>query len=390
MLRPAGSSLLILPASFLLVACAPSSALAAADQPGSTDFQRLAASALEADRVGHYSDAADLYRQALAKNPEWSVGWKNLGTLLADRGDYRAAREALEILVKLEPRNGDALILLGVCDFKMGKYDDAVSHLEKARAFHISSRALASVLYYYSASVMIQRGDFDSARKRLLLLAYQDVSTDALMEAYGLATLRIKVIPGAEAADVRDVVLEVGRFASTTSHLKVAEAREGFERLLAKYPAQPGLHYAYGEYLAAHQLFSEACDQFSREIPLAPMDPMPRVQLAAVKSQELNLGVEALRWAEEAVKLAPSSFAARFVLGKILLKLGRYDEAAGELETAEKVAPDSIAVHALLRQTYQRTGRIVDAKREADILQKLQEFEASMKGEGSDETSTPP
>ncbi len=352
--------------------------------------QQLAESALMADRAGRSTEAIGLYRRALAGNPQWSIGWKNLGTLLADEGDYVAAQEALKNLVKLEPRNGDAWILLGVCDFKMGKYDDAVSHLEKARAFHISSRALVSVLYYYSASVMILQGDFDSARKRLLLLAYQDVSTDALMEAYGLATLRIKVLPGKEAPDVQAVVLEVGRFASTTTHLKVSEARDGFERLLAKYPAQLGLHYAYGEYLSAHQLFPEACDQFAREATLAPMDPMPRVQIAAIKSQELDQVVKALPLAEEAVKLAPSSFAARFVLGKILLKLGKYNEAAAELETAEKEAPDSIAVHALLRQAYQRIGRTADAKREAHTLQKLQEFEASMKGEGSDETSTSP
>jgi tetratricopeptide (TPR) repeat protein len=357
------------------------------EQAQESDVRSLSRVAAEAKAAGKFEKALELYRLALAQNPAWSEGWESLGILLADRKEYVRAREAFENLVKLQPKSGDAWTLLGLCEFRMGQYDLAVGHLEKARTFQIANKALLRLLYYYSAAVMILRGDFDTAQIRLLLLAREGVASDELMEAYGLAALRVASLPGRERPELRTVVLEVGRLVANAPHLRVKEATAGFERLIAKYPSQPGLRYAYGKYLASHALYAEACEAFKQEVNNSPQDTMARLQIASIQSQQLNGPAEALPVAEEAAKLNPQLFASHFVLGRILLKLGQTDRAVRELETAAQQAPDSVMVHTMLLHAYNKAKRKEDAAREQEVLRQLQEFEAAIKGETSSHTT---
>jgi len=375
--------LLVLAAGLL----SPSSMPGIREQAQESDVRSLSRAAAEAKAAGEFEKALELYRLALAQNPAWSEGWESLGILLADRKEYVRARAAFENLVKLQPKSGDAWTLLGLCEFRMGQYDLAVGHLEKARTFEIVDKTLLRLLYYYSAAVMILHGDFDTAQIRLLLLAREGVASDELMEAYGLAALRVASLPGQEPPGLRTVVLEVGRLVANTRHLSVTEATAGFERLIAKYPSQPGLRYAYGEYLASHALYAEACEAFKQEVNNSPQDAMARLQIATIQSQQRNRPTEALPLAEEAVKLAPQLFASHFVLGRILLKLGETDRAVKELETATRQAPRSVMVHTTLLNAYNKANRKDDAAREQETLKRLQRFEASLKGQGSDAVS---
>jgi len=369
-------------AAWLLI---PGLSANAATQTREPDTEALAKAAAKA--AGQFQPAIEAYRRALAQNPAWWQGWESLGMLLADRGEYAQAHEAFETLVKLQPKRGDAWVLLGICEFRLGQYDPAVGHLEKARTFDITDKVLLRLLYYYSAAIMILRGDFDTAQVRLLLLSREGVTSDELMEAYGLAALRIPTLPGQEPPAMRGVALEVGRLVTRSRHMTVEESREGFEKLIAKYPNLAGLQYAYGKYLASHTLFREACEAFKAELRNSPRDATTRLQIAAIQSQQLNQPKEALPLAEEAAQLAPGLFAGHFVLGRILLKLGETDRAVTELETAAKLAPDSVMIHHVLLTAYNKANRREDAAREQEALRRLQEFEAKLKGQGSENSA---
>jgi hypothetical protein len=54
-----------------------------------------------------------------------------------------------------------------------------------------------------------------------------------------------------------------------------------------------------------------------------------------------------------------------------------------ELETAAQQAPDSVMVHTMLLHAYNKAKRKEDAAREQEVLRRLQEFEAAIKGETS-------
>jgi predicted Zn-dependent protease len=82
---------------------------------------------------------------------------------------------------------------------------------------------------------------------------------------------------------------------------------------------------------------------------------------------------DALPLAEKAVQLAPKLYAARNVLGRVLLDLGQVDRAIKELEEGVKLAPASPEMHFALARAYTRAGRKEEAARERETFKKLQD-----------------
>jgi tetratricopeptide (TPR) repeat protein len=78
---------------------------------------------------------------------------------------------------------------------------------------------------------------------------------------------------------------------------------------------------------------------------------------------------EALPFAQRAVSLSPNFDSARFVLGAILARLGRSDEAIAELDIGDRLAPNShwLYLSALNRSiAYLQAGRLEEAISSAD------------------------
>jgi predicted Zn-dependent protease len=69
-------------------------------------------------------------------------------------------------------------------------------------------------------------------------------------------------------------------------------------------------------------------------------------------------------WAEKAVAVDPTDFAAHKALGQVLLETGDTDGAIRELEIGVKMAPASPVMHFQLAKAYQKAGRAADADRE--------------------------
>jgi predicted Zn-dependent protease len=77
--------------------------------------------------------------------------------------------------------------------------------------------------------------------------------------------------------------------------------------------------------------------------------------------------------AEKAVQLAPKLYAARNVLGRVLLEVGQVDRSIVELEEGVKLAPSSPEMHFALARAYTRASRKQDAARERETFKKLQD-----------------
>jgi predicted Zn-dependent protease len=82
---------------------------------------------------------------------------------------------------------------------------------------------------------------------------------------------------------------------------------------------------------------------------------------------------DALPLAEKAVQLAPKLYAARNVLGRVLLELGQVDRSIRELEEGVRLAPSSPEMHFALARAYTRAGRKQEAAREREAFKKLQD-----------------
>jgi predicted Zn-dependent protease len=111
---------------------------------------------------------------------------------------------------------------------------------------------------------------------------------------------------------------------------------------------------------------------------------MSHLQIATIESQQFDNHEAALPFAHKAMELAPQLYVSHFVLGRILLKMGRAEAAVKELEAASNLAPDSVMIHHMLLTAYNKTHRRDAAAREQEILKKLQQFESAWKGQASD------
>ncbi|CAN5293223.1 hypothetical protein BH20GEM2_BH20GEM2_11970 [soil metagenome] len=88
-----------------------------------------------ADRAaaeGAYTDAADLYGQAVAQAPTSVSALLGLGSALAQLGRYEGAERELRRALKLAPEDPEVRLQLGTTLYKRGNYPDAVAELRKA------------------------------------------------------------------------------------------------------------------------------------------------------------------------------------------------------------------------------------------------------------------
>jgi len=365
--------------SALLLAGALLSAAAAtpAPAPSFADVSRRAASAREANRL---PEAIRLYRQGVRLRPRWDEGWWYLGTLLYDGDHYRDAREAFGRFLALKPDAGPAWALRGLCDFRVADYEGALEHIEKGLQLGIGGNAdLLRVARYHQALLLVRAGQFELATHPLTVLARGEPESTGLVDAIGLMMLRMPLFP----ADVPDAKRDLVRRAGRAGYLHLArrgeDAGKAFADLVAAFPAEPWVHYAYGVSLLASDV-PKGLDELRRETELQPDAVYPHLEIAfELLRQGDNEGAKGS--GERAVALAPGLFAAHNALGRALVELGDVERGTRELEAAVRLAPDSPEMHYSLVRAYTKAGRADDAARERATFTELERKRRGQRGE---------
>src|ERR1700739_4569635 len=130
----------------------------------STSFDKLSREAQAAKDRGDAAAGIQLYEKALAQKPGWQEGWWYDGSLLYDQNQYARAAAALRHLVALNPKLGGAWALLGLSEFEVGKTDNALSDLQKAKALGTGTEpSLTDVVDYHLAILLNAHGEPDAA-----------------------------------------------------------------------------------------------------------------------------------------------------------------------------------------------------------------------------------
>jgi tetratricopeptide (TPR) repeat protein len=342
----------------------------------------------EARQADQLREALDHYATALKLRPNWKEGWWNTGAILYEQDHYPEARDAFRNLVSLEADNGPAWGMLGLCEFQTREYDRAIISLLRGRSLGLAgNQELEAVVRYHAALLYIHFEQFEIAFDVLSEFLRAGNDSPKVVQAFGLAILRMPYFETEIPAEQRDLVLVAGRAAVGMASRRPEAAQGAFDQLMARYPNAPNVHYAYGVFLL-NQDSDAALKEFKRELEISPQHQPSMVQMAFeyVKRDDYNT---ALPLAEKAVQLAPKMFPARNVLGRILLQLGQIDRAIKELEEGARLAPTSPEMHYALGRAYRRAGREEDAKRETALFQKLEEEfnarrNAELMGGGSD------
>jgi len=332
-------------------------------------FVKLADNARLADRL---DEAITLYGKALRIKPRWPDGWWYVGAMFYEKDAYEPARDAFQNLVALEPKRGQGWAMLGLCQFQTADFERAIVSLERGRSLGVNDNSeLAAVVRYHTALLYIRFEQFEIAYD--ILKEFMKVGNESpkVIEAFGLAMLRMPFLPKEIPPDKREEVLLAGQAGFDMAARRLSQARAAFDTLLARYPNEPNVHYGFGVFMISQDA-DIALKEFKRELEISPAHYPSMVQMAFeyLKRDQYN---DALPLAERAVQLAPTMYAARNVLGRVLLELGQIDRSIKELEEGVKLAPSSPEMHFALARAYTRAGRKDDANRERELFKKLQD-----------------
>ena len=347
----------------------PVTRAAAKPAAAAAEFERIVKEATEARQAENWDRAVELYRQAVKLRPDYVEGYWYQGTSLYSLDEFEGCREAFRRVTRATPKNGAAYAFLGLCDYGLKEYDRALQNLLKARNLGIGDKELGGVARYHAAIVMSRIEEFEQALETLGEFASEGNDNPRVIEAMGIATLRLPLLPIELPPDRREMVLMAGRASYLMATRMTAASGAAFEALLARYPDTPNIHYAYGVYLLIEQQ-DKAIEHFKRELEIQPGHAASLLQIAF---EYLRRGdaASALPWARQVVEVAPTQFASQKALGDALVETGDVEAGIAHLEAGVKLAPDSPGLRFSLAKAYQRAGRTEDAARERAEFTKL-------------------
>ena len=348
---------------------APSAAKAKAPDAA---FQDLARRASEAHAAKRLEEAADLYQRGLKLHPSWTEGRFGLGAVLYELDRFSEARAAFRRAIADKPNHAQAWTMQGLCSFRLKEYESALAEVQKGRELGLGdNHDLQAVASYHVAILLTRFGRFELAFEALREFALRDRDSPGVVEAFGLAVLRLPYLPAEAPVEKREMILMAGRAGYQLARgLRSPATRRIFEVLVQRYPEEANIRYAWGVFLLQDEP-EAALVEFRRALGFDPghVPAMCQIALQMIKEGRYQ---EAMPMAELATQTDPRSFVARNVLGRTLLELGETERAVKELEEAARLAPDSPQMFFHLARAYQRALRKDDAEKARQTFLRLE------------------
>ena len=351
------------------------SAVPCTAQPNSASpaesFSDLKQRAEQAHQSGQTEEQVTLYRKAVTLRPSWGEGWWYLGTGLYDLHRYAQALDAFQHLSRIDVKDGSSRALMGLCEFQLHHYPESLKQLLRAEELGMGSNTeMVMTVNYHIAILLNLSGQFEWAHDRLAPFSWVGDVSEPIIEAVGINALRMQVLPADLPPDKKDLVMKAGRASwepSLAGHPE--ESLKTFQELIAQYPKEPNLHYAYGVRLLVSDP-EAALREFQKELEINPSQIVARVQIVFLKLKQGD-SEGALPLAREVVKVAPDYFLAHNALGRTLLAAGQTAAAIQELQTAVRMEPQSPENHFDLAEAYRAAGRKADAAKEQQEFERI-------------------
>lgn len=356
--------------AYLLVANGPGAA-----QPTATfeDKLRVAEQQFEQGKV---EDAALAFRALADTYPTEPQPRWYLGLIAYQQARHLEARDHFRALVERQEEVGAGWVMLGLAEFRLKEFDEALPHLELGRFLGIASNdSLAQTAALHQAFLCNRIGRFDVALGVLSELAVQGKKSAGIVAAFGIAALNKPWLLEDVPREQQPLIMEAGEAAWLLGARRQQEAADLAEALLRKHPSQPGLHYILGTTLVRAN-WERAEAALRAEVAANPTHYFAHVTLAS-ELTDRGRPADAVPFATEAVTLRPDSYIARGLLGKALLGAQRADEAIPQLEEAVKLAPQNANVRYSLALAYARVGRKEDAARQREVFAELQQAQSA-------------
>jgi len=290
---------------------------------------------------------------------------------------FAEARDAYRETTKLTPANGPSWAFLGICEYELHDYRHAFSDLWEGEQIGLGNdHDLQVIVRYRVALLWITSGEFDMAVKELTWFAQREEANTDIIQAFGMASLRVPLFPPDVPPSKKDLLAKAGEAAFAENSNELDQARNPYRILVESYPREANVHYAYGKFLSKLDQ-DEAIGEYERELEVSPSHVPARIEAGYLylKKGEFD---KALSYAREAEDLAPRNALPHNLLGRIFMAMAQPDDAVPELEEATRLAPNIVDFHLTLANAYRKAGKKELAEKE---FAKFKALDAKRKGE---------
>ena len=290
---------------------------------------------------------------------------------------YSASAGDLKEWLRKNPDDGTGWAVLGLNEFALVQYDNALIHLARGAQLGLSGspESLQSARYTYGV-LLIRAGKFDQASDVLASALKTGPLNGQIEYALGLALLHRAQIPGQQKPQEASLVSAAGKISALLRNSQYDAAFLQFQQLIKENASAPFLHYAYGTALLAVSEFDEAGTQMQKERKISPSSELPCVRLASIALRQHNFA-DAIEWSHCALLLSANSPEGHYLLGRASLEAGDDETALRELEVASQLSPASPEIHFNLAKAYARAKMPEKAERERAIFSQLNETASS-------------
>ncbi len=288
--------------------------------------------------VKRLDDALRVYQDILTRNPDYTQGRYRLVEIMLMRGDTKAASDQIDVVLKKDPSDRQALLLRARTRARSGQAEGLKAAIEDLKEV-LKQEPNSKVGLYFMAQSNFSLGLIDQARVFASDLErnYPDYLPAKLMQIQiALATGDTK-----GTVSLSNDLLERLR--------KTGPDRENSPEMLAEVQAKVliargGAQARLGNRAAARQDFTSASE-------IAPNSTDSYINLAVIAMGE-NKPDEAVALYEKALSIAATEFNALDGLIKLYASRKELDKAHARLDQALSSYPNDASLHYLKAQIY--------------------------------------
>lgn len=325
---------------------------------------RLIASCLALDKK---TEARKVIQEWIAKDTNGSVRLR-VGEILLAHGQNEAAIQYFNQAAEHDQVRTEARLELGRAQFRSGRFETALEILDS-----IPPRVdLAAQHALLRAAILDKLGRYDAA-----LASYQQaVRATPQQEStyFELGLFFVRHLAFDAAAEVFQAArknlpaslnLALAEAISLNLAGRLEDASTKLREMQSQWPEQDSPYVLAGIAAYTAYKFDDFRREFEKALALGLANPLVPFYLATLESQSAagNLD-EALRWAQTAVAGDATSAQGQYLLGTLLKRSKRNDEARHCLEKAVSLQPSLAEAHFLLAQLYAESGDTARAEAE--------------------------
>lgn len=280
------------------------------------------------------------------------------------RGRTSEARSQLEHVLTRQPRNAEAMHLLGLIAHHENDRAGALAWLEKAAATGPGVASFHGDLGEVYRALGRHEDAIASCRRALDL----NPNYPQALNSLGIALYQSGRIAEAEAR-LRDALgldpgfvdahLNLGRLMEAEGRLDAAA--DAYRRALGCTPDLASAHVSLGNVLRASRRPDAASDCYRAALALQPEagETWLRLSDACLEAERFD---EALKACQRAIALCPGVAMASVRLGRILLRLDRAADALRAFERAAALNPELPEAHLGKGVAFERQARVAEAE----------------------------